>query len=404
VLEQLRENKASLFAAICVSPTWFHSGVGVLWREGRLHALRRLAPARLEFYADMIVRLDIYKDSLPDELPTLPRLRALSFNVSPMNPQFSRVLEFIGPSIEELCCVFDSRVAERVMALCCRGRLRRLDFSASNWNEYSYDLDPFIDWMALQSLPMLESFKLHHPSLGSGQLLERLLSCFARLEQLTNLGLTCWRRKPWPATLEVISSLAQSGDDSCLMGAIPTFSRLRSLSLGGVCEVVAVLAPLMPSLTSLVLGLHTAHRVFSAVASIATLEELRLTLSDDAILDGGDLLALRNLQHMRCFVLSTWNARRIGITDADIAQLVSSWRKLASFTFKPELSHSPKLLGLIGAACPRIADLEIQGTQCFDCAFDDAGHPTPLFPNLRSMFIGSLAANHDDCVRYGLSY
>jgi hypothetical protein len=390
MMQRLGGDKPTLYAAIRVSRTWFHHGVALLWHEARAHALLCIALERVQFYADKIVRFSVREADLPDRPLSLPRLRALSFDEKPLPGPQARVLQYIGPGLEELSCPYTDDVGERVKAQCDLGRLWRLRFFENYGDEYQEYVDPFIEWLTQQpALPRLESFQLSWMSLGA-ETGHQLLCYLAQQRQLTELkldGVLCVVR------LETLRQI------SLACRPVP---RLRRLCLEVEFDAIPLLAQLVPGLTSLELVVEEARGVLQAVATLTQLEKLRLEFGNHASVRAHDLLVLRGLKHMRRFALLAEFPRDISISDADIVQLLSSWPMLERFYYEVEAPHSQQLLGRIGAACPSLVVLLYMSNCCLDCAFADAGHRAPLFPELESMTIGKLYREHDNCVRFVL--
>ncbi len=100
--------------------------------------------------------------------------------------------------------------------------------------------------------------------------------------------------------------------------------------------------------------------------------------------------ALCSLRRLHCF-------RRIhddvqDVTEADLVQLLLSWSNLASLTFIVPHTHSPELLGSIGATCLSLTELEIGGDYYLGGALDTARYQSTL--------IAHLEENHDNRNRY----
>jgi hypothetical protein len=212
--------------------------------------------------------------------------------------------------------------------------------------------------MTQQPLPALETFELSFVSVGNQQVIHRLLCYYAQHRRLTRLLLHSVGHEAQPETLREIASRAGGGGHGSA-ASVP-FSRLRILSLAADCDAVPLLARLVPSITELELTVEEACGVFGALATLTQLTGLWLELgSRDPVVQRVDILSLRNNKNMKEFSFRTSYQRRLEVSDADIVQLISSWRSLERFTLDVSMSNSPKLIGLIGTACPSLVKLNL---------------------------------------------
>jgi hypothetical protein len=389
VLQQLRGDQATLHSAIRVSRTWFDRGIGLLWYDVSVHSLQRIAPARIQFYAHKIVRLSVHEDALPDSFPTTPapRIQALYIDMNPSIVLFANALQYNQPSLQRA----ELRVRGQRGGACCgrsvapTGSDDCISFGGHGYGPVP-SIDAFVEWLMQQARPMLAAFRLRRFRLGSQQLMDRLVCYIAQQGQLKRLELD----NVWPearrVTVEQIALLAVNRKDGELSRASLPYARLRDKSLTLDHAAMPALAHLLPSLTSLEVLSPEAHGVITIVASLTTLQKLGLRFGYRAVVGRDALQALCSLRRLHSFLLISGDVQ--GVTESDLLHLLWPWSTHESLTLTVLLSHSPELLGRIGATCPNLTELEIGGEHCLDCALVVARHPTDPFPKLTSVIVG----------------
>ncbi len=414
ILLHLGDDLAALFAAIRVSRTWFSSGVGMLWNFPHGDALDCVAPARRQFYADMIAHLDSPSGATLHRSLSFPRLRKLCTDADDARcASDPAIVRLISPRLEEIHCAFARRAVERVMAECLRHRLRRLRFFAPSSNggggggsSDMVSISRFIDWLTKEPLPQLQSFELLGVDVGSQRRLDRLLCFLAQCQRLEDLLLRKSTPEAQPATLAKILLAAKGRDGGSGSGsggsggaapAMQPFGRLRDLGLTVHSAAVPALARLATALTSLDLRTDGARGVFAAIASLTQLVSLILNVGREAVVQRDDLVALARLAQLQHLTL--WAARTQGLTGAEIVRLLPAKQQLETLGLLLQLPREAKLMGRIGAACPALTGLALAGNHCLDLALDIADHASsPLFPKLEVLRLGRAVPRFD--IRY----
>jgi hypothetical protein len=147
VLQHLRDDTVSLFAAIRVSRTWFGNGVGVLWSRPGYAALRRVAPERRQFYADKITTIMTTQEQIPCATLRFPRLRVLDVWLKHDDAQDGRRIQLIQPDLIDLRAPLTAAVLKRLMSACPH-QLRKLSLYGDVENYgYAECLETFVDWL-----------------------------------------------------------------------------------------------------------------------------------------------------------------------------------------------------------------------------------------------------------------
>ena len=382
VLEYLADDEESLLRAILVNKTWAEEGTNVRWREPLVKHLASVSESRRPIYAEKVYTLSFAgdSDSIHHEVfrhlrfPRLKRLQLDSFQ--PRDGRRFWIHQYLQPSLE-VFEFYGGELAEHLLdALASQcPRLRKIIID----NPHN-QLDPerFLGFLkqrqSLQSMTFLYGM--------DGLVTNETFLYLAGRDNLESLYLG--------------RSFDRAIIEDVLERTLDSFKHLQRLFLSLESNAVPSLLSALKSVTQLGLEIEDDKRdVLPIVASMKTLRTLEVTFRRDQVLSSASILALGSLTQLHKLVIQpspseSADLRAATLADQDFIQLVSKLRHLQDLKFEVQCDLSVAAIHSLGVHCASLESCEMLGSYELQ-ALDDT--PTPLFPQLRVLELGSAQAN-----------